>query len=424
MLETILIGLAINLCSEAISDQLKDNELEREIRKAYKRALKKWSPNTHIRDNQEYLTKERFEQLERHLLGESNEEDFDPELRRFIKLFEVEVSSSKNQSLSNFIRQEQLKYLVKTERESKLNCDRNSKKPTLKLYKAPTQYIQRSVSGDPILSDLIELVMRTRIIVLVGEAGIGKTTELEYVAYRMSNEGWYCGLIRLIDYATTLEELVNTNFKNWRYLDEKSNILIILDGLDEVDNAIVHRVENEIKQFSKKNSHVHFLISFRDSYVFLRYQAEQEGNEEDEIKRLRLNPLPIESVYSFLRGNNPRSDFLIEQMEKNDLMELCQNPFYLVNFSSIYQTLKYIPLNRSQFFESLIRSRVKREQIKGGEISELVRENELNLLQRIEELALTMQVAGTYKIANIDYQRIIKEREVRKASIRLVLIYR
>jgi len=426
MLESFLIGLAANFCTGIISSLSKKSEVDVELQRAYNRALKKWSINSGIRSTQEYLTRKRFEQLSEYLNGDKSATEIDSQLHDFIKIFEKEISDSENQSAFNYVVQKSNKFIAENTKELNNILKRQFPEkefPQLKIFRSPTPHIPRTVSGDATSSDLIKLIKENRQIVLVGEGGLGKTIELEYVAYLLPIEGWYCGLIRLIDYATTLEQLIEINFKNWQNLDSNCRILILLDGLDEVENTMIHRVENEIKQFCKANRQVHFLISFRDSYLFLQNQSEDELKDENRVKHLHLDPIPIEQIHTYIVENAQNPEYLIGQIEKHKLFEICRNPFYLINFIWIYQSQNYIPINKSDFFNRLIESRIKNEEKKGGAITELVLANERKLLANLEQLALTMQLAGKYKISNSDCQLVINKEKIRKTAIRLVLIH-
>lgn len=434
MLESFFIGLAANFCTEAIFSELNKSGVDLELHRAYTESLKKWAKSTGIRNTKEYLTSERFEQLLEYLKGTSPVTEFDLALHKFIKIFQKEISNVKFQSAYNYTSLELDRYIASNTIEIASNTKETivilkkqfpeKELPKLIIFSAPSPHIERTVSGESSSSDLIELIKENRQIVLVGEGGLGKTTELEYVAHLFSNEGWYCGLIRLIDYATTLEQLIDINFENWQNLDLDCKILILLDGLDEVENTMIHQVENEIKQFCKANKQAHFLISFRDNYLIFQNQSEDDSKDENQLRQLKLDPIPSEKVHTFITENATNPDYLISQLEKHKLLDICRNPFYLINFIRIYQSHDYVPINKSDFFNYLIESRISNEEKKGGSISELVIENERKLLKNLEQLALTMQLAGKYKISNSDCQLVISETNIRKAAIRLVLIHR
>jgi len=301
-------------------------------------------------------------------------------------------------------------------------CKKVGKRPYRKIFDSLPNHISRTVSGDKETPDLIKIIKRDRVTLLKGEGGLGKTTELEHVANVLSNDGWYCGLIRLIDYATNLEDLIESNFNNWRNIPDGFNILLLLDGLDEVENSIVSRVENEITQFCRNNKHIHFLISFRNSYLFFATYTIEENNKGEFII-LSLDTISDPFIRSYVETNSHNFSKLIGQLEKNNLFEICRNPFYLVNYVKIENSTGEIPLNKSDFFKKLIEIRIHKEKEKGRNVGKTVGAYERKMLLNLENLALTMQFAGRYKISNIDCQSIIDNEDVLDTSKRLVLIY-
>lgn len=301
-------------------------------------------------------------------------------------------------------------------------CKKVEKRPDRTTFDSLANHISRTVSGDKETSDLVRIIKRDKVILLKGEGGLGKTTELEHVAHILSNEGWYCGLIRLIDYATNLEDLIESNFNNWRNIPDGFNVLLLLDGLDEVENSIVSRVENEISQFCRNNKHIHFLISFRNSYLFFATYTIEE-DKKGEFISLNLDPISDRFIRSYVETNSYNPLKLIEQLEKNNLFEICRNPFYLVNYVKIENSTGEIPLNKSDFFKKLIEIRIHKEKEKGRNVGKTVGAYERKMLLNLENLALTMQFSGRYKISNIDCQSIIDNEDVLDISKRLVLIY-
>lgn len=301
-------------------------------------------------------------------------------------------------------------------------CKKVKERPRLKIFDSPENHILRIVTGEKESSDLIKIIKANKKVLLKGEGGLGKSTELEQVAHVLSNESWYCGLIRLIDYATSLEDLIESNFNSWRNIPDGFNVLLLLDGLDEVENSIVSRVENEITQFCRNNKHVHFLISFRNSYHFF-YTYTIEENVKGEFISLSLDPISDSFIRNYIETNSHNSLKLIEQLEKNNLFEICRNPFYLVNYVKIENSTGEIPLNKSEFFKELIGIRIHNEKVKGRNVGKIVSSYERKMLLNLETLALTMQFAGRYKIQNIDCQSVIDNEKILDSSKRLVLIY-
>jgi hypothetical protein len=418
----ILTGLAINFASEIIVSGFKSFQgtgVDHDLELAYESALKKWSKISQLRNQKEHLSCQKLDELERYLKGDHP--FYDDNTLQFIKVFENEICDKKYQSLYQHVNLELQKQQIDLLYEIRNNQNRHiSPVPELQLFSKPLNYIDRTVSGYSNSTNLIELIKSEHAVALIGEGGLGKTTELDYVASILSNEGWYCGLIRLIGYADSLEKLIESQFENWQNIPDSSSVLVLLDGLDEVSSSNISKAENEIIQLTRTHKNVHFLISYRNSYsLFLSLNNEKD--ESKEMVRVTLDPISDEFITKYIQGyaSNPAS--IIEQFRKQNLIEICKNPFYLINYIEIINSTGKVPDNKSDFFEQILSIRFQAEKKKGNEVTREVRKNEGKLLKKLGTLALTMQLAGKYQIANCDIQKIIDDSDLLETTRRIVL---
>lgn len=420
---TWITGIAINFASEIIVSGFKsfqDTGVDHDLELAYNSALKKWSCNSRLRHQKEHLSRQKLNELQEYLNGEKT--DMDDDTFEFIQIFEKEICDAKYQSLYNYIllkHQKEQFDLIKEINDKQPILDKGPI-PELKIFPKPLGYIDRTVSGYSNSDQLVEIVKNEHAVALIGEGGLGKTTELDCVASMLSNEGWYCGLVRLINYASSLETLIESQFANWRNIPISSKVLILLDGLDEVSSSNISTVENEIIGLARTHKNVHFLISYRNSYPLFLSLNNKKG-ESDEMVRVTLDPISIEFVTKYIQDNANKPIDVIGQFQRQNLFEICKNPFYLVNYIEIINETGNVPDNKSDFFEKILSIRFRSEQQKGNEVTREVRRREANLRKKLETLALTMQLAGKYQIENCDIQEIIDDPDLLGISRRIVL---
>jgi hypothetical protein len=351
----ILTGLAINFASDIIVSGFKsfqDTGVDHDLELAYESALKKWSKGSQLRHQKEHLSCQKLDELERYLKGDHP--FYDNNTLQFIQIFEKEICDKKYQSLCNYINLQSQKgqFGLLNEINEKQSIPKGPV-PDLKAYIKPKSYIDRTVSGYTNSSILVEIIKNEHAVALIGEGGLGKTTELDYVASILSNGGWYCGLIRLIDYADSLEKLIESQFEHWQNIPDSNSVLVLLDGLDEISSSNITKAENEIIQLTRTHKNVHFLISYRNSYsLFL--SLNNEKNESKEMVRVTLDPISDEFITKYIQENASNPESIIEQFRKQNLIEICKNPFYLINYIEIINRTGKVPDNKSDFFEQIL----------------------------------------------------------------------
>lgn len=420
---TILTGLAINFASDIIINGIKsiqETGVDHDLGSAYNNALKKWSSSSQLRHQKEHLSGQKLRELQQYLKGENV--NCDDNTLQFIQIFEKEISDAKYQSLNNYINFQMHKWqndLLNTINDKKQILHKEPI-PELRTFAKPKNYIDRTISGYSNSSSLIEIIKNEHAVALLGEGGLGKTTELDHTASILSNEGWYCGLVQLINYADSLEKLIESQFEHWQNIPTSSNVLILLDGLDEVNSSNISKAENEIVGLTRTHKNVHFLISYRNSYtLFLSLNNKKE--ESKEITRVNLDPISEELIKKYINDFALEPSVVIEQFQQHKLLEICKNPFYLVNYIEIINKTGKVPDNKSDFFENILSLRFQSEQQKGSEVTREVRRREGKLRKKLEALALTMQLAGKYQIENNDIQEIIDDPDLLDTTRRIVL---
>ena len=104
-------------------------------------------------------------------------------------------------------------------------------------FKPKHTYIQRNIANTQgNIIRLQETFEKEGRVTLLGVGGLGKTTELNFIADVISkNPNSFCFKIGLIDYANSLISLFNARCKNWQNVPTGYKTSFILDGFDEVE---------------------------------------------------------------------------------------------------------------------------------------------------------------------------------------------
>lgn len=144
-------------------------------------------------------------------------------------------------------------------------------------YPEPPRYLQRNVilaekytSGTLFLinelsQDILSVVTQCNRVVLLGDAGLGKTIELQRIAWHYSNDD-----SPFFPFLLPLNKYVNQNISellppNWSRIPD-SQLLIILDGLDEIESKNKNDAIRQIEFFSEQHPNSHIIVSCRTNF--------------------------------------------------------------------------------------------------------------------------------------------------------------
>lgn len=213
------------------------------------------------------------------------------------------------------------------------------------------------------ISYVIDSVGRvdTSSIVLEGTVGQGKSIFLRYLTYQEASQGQkvpiFFELRRLTD-NQSLEDAISTVISNWIPLFKKENfkkiadsgqVVLFLDGFDEVPQENVNRLINEVEAWNERYPKMQVVISARPeseiqkSIPFKVYKlAEYESHEQKELIRK-------------LVSDEEFQENLIKNIEESSLeiKDLLKTPLMVTLFVKQYEVNLKIPKNQSEFYENL-----------------------------------------------------------------------
>jgi hypothetical protein len=298
-------------------------------------------------------------------------------------------------------------------------CKKVDKRPEHTKFNPPKYHIPRSFTSISSKVDLIQIIKDQKRVILIGEGGLGKTTELEHIVHVLSNEGWYCYFISMVDYSISLVSTLSAIAKHWYNCPNPKRILFALDGLDEIVKDYDLEKINEIVQFGYDYQNIHILVSHKKGY---QYDFRLASNNFS-FCTVELDSISKESIIEFIKNEEMEdSDFLIQEFENEHLFSLCSNPFYLINLIDIFKSTGRILHENIELIEQLIEQRIEHEKIKRkAPISRQLTEREYEVYITLLKIALTMQFAEKISVSNKDFQK-MAETKLRKFMPRLVLV--
>jgi len=254
--------------------------------------------------------------------------------------------------------------------------------------------------------DILEILRESNRIALLGGAGFGKTTELRRVARCFSGED-----TSLHPYFVPLNRYVNQDIselldQSWTDIPEK-NLLIILDGLDEIESKNRNDAIRRIEWFSDQHPDAKIIVSCRRN--FYEVKTEHTTGTLSGFSSLLLLDLNDEEIkrYSETMLDGGAKAFL-DAIHQNRIQDLLRIPFYLVRLIELFRNTGSLPKSKAKTFEHLLNARILLDKEHFRTVLEL-RERQNIIIETLERLALGMNLLGRNHITNMEYQKIIPE---------------
>ncbi len=259
------------------------------------------------------------------------------------------------------------------------------------------------------------LVEQSKRVVLVAGGGLGKTVELQHIAAHFSHLS-----SPLYPYLITLNKYVNQRIgellpSEWSQVPE-SQLLILLDGLDEIESKNRNDALRQIETFSAAHPDAHIVVSCRTNF-FKSKTEDWPGTLEGFVSNLLLD-LDGESVQAYVRGRlGDRAGTFYDGVYTNQLQDLLNIPFYLIRLVELFEKHHQLPASKSKLFEELLHLRISSDLAHYRTTVDLDEKKE-SIITELERIALAMEMLGRNYITDDEFQELVSDDEQR-ALVRL-----
>lgn len=284
-------------------------------------------------------------------------------------------------------------------------------------YKEVENYIQRYVTQITLLdnesnsfweeknkTNIIDALNKNNRIILLSEAGCGKTTELKNVAYIMSKEDKFPVIINLNRYVNQeIEDMIN---KDYKHLEQ--NLILLFDGFDEIKPNKKSEFANKLCNYCKKNIDTKVIVTSRFNFY--------TKDDFIDFQEYRLENLKKDEQNKYILMNTQNSENFIRSIKESNLEEFLVTPFYLELLIIIYDKDKELP-NREILLQKFIKNRFEIDKSKYRNNSE-VKEVEYHTYCLLQKISFAMMLIGKNRITESEYQKLIniKDRRYLKCS--------
>ena len=255
--------------------------------------------------------------------------------------------------------------------------------------------------------DMLDVCLREKHIVLLGEAGCGKTIAIEQLAAMVSDTEYYPLRYNLNDYTTeTIEQIIAEVYSEVNY----DNLFLIFDAYDEIEEKNRNDFARRINKFTLMNPNTVVLVSSRNNfYKFANDNG--EGGLFKDFKEYGISPITNADIVSYIENNGICSVDFYSEIRKNELYNLLATPFYLKELIEIYLRSSALP-PKANLMEEIIRNRFGKDCQKYA-TTIAIEDYEYTLFHCLEKLAFAIQCMQLIKVSGRDYQNLIRDEKLR-----------
>jgi hypothetical protein len=362
------------------------------------------------------------------------------QLEQYKKLTEFYDSQKENGWIHHFKKKEELKDNIwtlllkkglgignetKIEKKQEFIREHKTTLPEIKLIvpDVTPSYISRKTShflkikekvGNPILQieklSISELIQVHSKIIVLGDAGSGKSTELQNLYHKLNGEGsTLFPIYQRLNIYTPEQGLENFLPQSWTNLPEDM-VLIIWDGLDEIQPEHFNTVVRQILHFCTKYPKLKLVISCRTNFYEL--PVDNSHGTLTDFEPYFLNDVSLYEAKNYYsqKYNSEDSVSFIKEVFDNKLEDLITKPFFLMLLAEAYSASKSLNINRAELYRLFVLSRIELDEshFKG---TFDIREKKEEIMMLLEKVALSMEILGRNHIDESEILKIISSKE-------------
>lgn len=216
--------------------------------------------------------------------------------------------------------------------------------------------ISRMLFSEDYKKQLIQLVTDHNRIVVLGNAGSGKSTELGKLVdfYQQPGSLFVPIFTNLNIYrGGPMSEFLPREFKNV----PENTALIVLDGLDEVETEYFNEALQEIENLIAAFPLCKLVISRRTNFFEISSGAIKGYLQEFAITR--INEITPAAIVQALNANGLDGEAFYKEVLDSEYQGIITKPFFLNILSAVYQKQHHLQGGRNQVFAEAIRLKLE-----------------------------------------------------------------
>ncbi len=257
----------------------------------------------------------------------------------------------------------------------------------------------------PLRKSLIEIVYQEYQVVLLGQAGSGKTTELEKLTCELCMQGVAPIYISLNTYDNEpIEELI----EKWMCGYVIEDYVLILDGYDEI--ADISGFQRKLNSYVQRNPKQKIILSTRNNFYHLSREKEQNGSLIS-FKEYTIFPILQEDISDYLKKEQVDEKQFWKQVYAKKLTEQVKVPFFFIHLVEIFEKNGCLPELR-ELMPQLMELSMDRDELKFDQKEDLELK-EKYIIETLQKLAIIMQLKKVKQLTNEEVTEFITQEEIR-----------
>lgn len=185
---------------------------------------------------------------------------------------------------------------------------------------------------------LFDALLKSEKVLLLSDAGQGKSVELEHLAHKLYHSPYYPFLFHLRNYTgISIETLLPPTYNHL----SPSYHALLFDGYDELPTNERRQFVQQLNFYIEKKPGAHVLVSSRSNFC-----KEENGNDSKTFTGFKvydLQALSNSDISSYLETQGINCEALNNLASKNDIQSLLKNPFYLTAITSLFKSSGTLP---------------------------------------------------------------------------------
>lgn len=223
-------------------------------------------------------------------------------------------------------------------------------------------------------------------ILLLSDAGMGKSIEMKYLAAKMYSTSFFPFRFSLCNYrGGGLKALMPSEYQGMH----PGRWLLLMDGYDEMQKELRNEFRCQLSLFldEEANSSARIVITSRSN--FCKTEQKGESHTLEGFATFDLQPLEWDDINAYLEQNELDSEEFHRSARQANVSQLLKNPFYLTRLTGLFQKNRSLP-GRHKVMEELVENCFDRDDKKFSveDLEEQFQEQQKALMK----IALGMQL--------------------------------
>lgn len=277
----------------------------------------------------------------------------------------------------------------------------------------PENYIERKLRvlnsnqannmNTELINNSLDAILTLKKVILLSDAGFGKTFEMQKVAYQLikQDSGYVPITCKLNRYnGESIEDMIPEQYRSIGY----ENLMFLFDGYDEIESTKAIDFRRSLYSYLDKNEGSYILVTSRTNFYSNEIDNRTKGSL-DGFYELEFKQFDLYDIELFLKLKNINKESFIDYVTKIDGLSLMYNPFYLSEIVELFSDKMTIS-SRSELMKEMIKRRFRNDESKYGLTTQL-EDMEYDIQQQLKTIALSLQLMKTNTMSNSEYQQLI-----------------